>query len=93
MSTPTDTTAGLSALEIAVLAFEHRRFRDVGTKEGVIYDEFGFSATRYYQVLNALIDDPAATAADPILVARLRRLREIRRFRRSASLLQGATTR
>ena len=33
------------------------------------------SATRYYQVLNALVDRPEALAADPMLVKRLRRLR------------------
>ena len=46
-----------------------------GAKETAIRDRFGLSPTRYYQVLNALVDRPAALAADPLLVRRLRRLR------------------
>jgi hypothetical protein len=45
------------------------------------------SATRYYQVLNALIDTPAAMTADPMLVKRLRRLRASRQRQRSARRL------
>jgi hypothetical protein len=45
------------------------------------------SATRYYQVLNALIDRPEALAFDPLLVRRLRRLRAARQRARSARRL------
>jgi len=45
------------------------------------------SATRYYQVLNELIDTPGALAADPMLVKRLRRLRATRQRQRSARRL------
>ena len=45
------------------------------------------SATRYYQVLNALIDKPAALAADPLLVKRLRRLQVHRQRTRAARRL------
>ena len=45
------------------------------------------SATRYYQVLNALIDKPEALAQDPLLVKRLRRLRATRQRNRSAKRL------
>ena len=45
------------------------------------------SSTRYYQVLNSLIDNPAALAADPMLVKRLRRLRAARQRQRSARRL------
>jgi hypothetical protein len=69
----------LGAREQAVLAFESRRFRNAGRKEQAIRDEFGISPTQYFQILNALLDDPAALAHDPTLVARLRRLREARR--------------
>ena len=48
---------------------------------------FGLSATRYYQVLNALIDSPAALAQDPMLVKRLRRMRSTRQRARSARRL------
>ena len=45
------------------------------------------SATRYYQVLNALIDKPEALAADPLLIKRLRRLRASRQRTRAARRL------
>ena len=45
------------------------------------------SATRYYQVLNTLIDKPEALVADPMLVKRLRRLRSTRQRTRSARRL------
>ena len=48
-----------------------------GAKEQAIRAQFGMSATRYYQVLNALIDRPEALAFDPLLVKRLRRLPRI----------------
>jgi hypothetical protein len=50
-------------------------------------DKFQMSATRYYQVLNALIDKPEALAQDPLLVKRLRRLRATRQRNRSAKRL------
>ncbi|HYT11052.1 MAG TPA: DUF3263 domain-containing protein, partial [Mycobacteriales bacterium] len=56
-------------------------------KEQAISDQLGLSATRYYQVLNALIDRPEALAADPMLVKRLRRLRASRQRARSARRL------
>ena len=70
---------GLSARDRAVLDFERRRWRHRGAKEQAVRDTFDLSATRYYQVLNALLDDPAALAAEPLLVQRLRRLRDTRR--------------
>jgi hypothetical protein len=45
------------------------------------------SATRYYQIVNALIDTPEALAFDPMLVKRLRRLRATRQRARSARRL------
>ena len=50
-----------------------------GAKEEAIRELFSMSATRYYQVLNALVDRPEALAADPMLVKRLRRLRPVGR--------------
>jgi hypothetical protein len=58
-----------------ILAFERRWWRHAGAKEQAIRDTFGLSSTRYYQLLNALLDNPAALAHDPVLVGRLRRLR------------------
>jgi Protein of unknown function (DUF3263) len=66
---------GLSERERAILAFERQGWRHAGAKEQAIRDRFDLSATRYYQLLNALLDNPAALAHDPVLVGRLRRLR------------------
>jgi len=70
-----------------VLAFERQWWRYAGAKEQAIRDSFDMSATRYYQVLNALIDREAALAFDPLLVKRLRRLRSARQRARSARRL------
>lgn len=75
---------GLSDFEREVLAFEHVWFRYPGAKEQAIRDRFDLSATRYFQVLNVLIDEPAAMLADPLLVKRLRRIRAARQQARSA---------
>jgi hypothetical protein len=74
---PAETAAddGLGERELAILAFERQSWRHAGAKEQAIRDRFELSATRYYQLLNALLDNPAALAHDPVLVGRLRRLR------------------
>lgn len=77
--------AGLTSSEAQMLAFERQWWRYAGAKEQAIRDSFGLSATRYYQLLNALIDQPEAMAADPMLVKRLKRLRTTRRQARAAS--------
>ncbi|MEH1099676.1 DUF3263 domain-containing protein [Micromonospora sp. CPCC 205561] len=70
--------SGLTERELGILAFEQQWWRHAGAKEQAIRDTFGLSATRYYQLLNALLDNPAALAAEPVLVGRLRRLRSSR---------------
>ncbi len=70
-----------------ILAFERQWWKYAGAKEQAIRDLFGMSATRYYQVLNALIDREEALAHDPMLVKRLRRLRAARQRARSARRL------
>ena len=69
---------GLTEREQQVLAFERQWWKHAGAKEPAIRDQFGVSATRYYQMLNALLDNPAALAHDAVLVKRLRRLRATR---------------
>ena len=86
---PTDAS-GLTDKEQAILAFERQWWKYAGAKEQAIRELFDMSATRYYQVLNALIDRPDALASDPMLVKRLRRLRAARQRARSARRL-GAT--
>jgi hypothetical protein len=74
----------LDRREREILAFEARWWKYPGAKEQAIRELFDMSATRYYQVLNALLDKPAAMAADPMLVKRLRRLRASRQRVRAA---------
>ena len=77
----------LSERDAELLAFERQWWKFAGAKEQAIRDKFQMSATRYYQVLNALIDKPEALAQDPLLVKRLRRLRATRQRNRSAKRL------
>ncbi|GAB7031684.1 DUF3263 domain-containing protein [Streptomyces sp. NPDC021749] len=74
--------SGLSARDEAVLAVERRSWPGPGPKERAIRERLGLSPTRYYQLLNALLDDPRALAHDPVTVNRLRRIRDARRARR-----------
>jgi hypothetical protein len=67
-----------------MLTFERQWWRQPGAKETAIRDRFDLTPTRYYQVLNALVDRPDALAADPLLVRRLRRLRAARQRTRSS---------
>jgi hypothetical protein len=75
---------GLSRREHEMLTFERQWWRRPGAKETAIRDLFGVTPTRYYQVLNALVDRPDALASDPLLVQRLRRLRLARQRTRSS---------
>jgi hypothetical protein len=77
----------LSARDAGILTFERQWWKFAGAKEQAIRDKFQMSATRYYQILNALIDKPEALAQDPLLVKRLRRLRATRQRNRSAKRL------
>ncbi|MDG4862160.1 DUF3263 domain-containing protein [Streptomyces sp. T-3] len=72
----------LSDRDLAVLAVERRGWPSAGVKERTIREQLGISPTRYYQLLNALLDDPRALAHDPVTVNRLRRIRDERRERR-----------
>ena len=75
---PADPAPGLTERERAILAFEQQWWRHAGAKEQAVRDTFGISSTRYYQLLNGLLDNPAALAAEPVLIGRLRRLRSSR---------------
>jgi hypothetical protein len=77
----------LSGRDAEILTFERQWWKFAGAKEQAIRDKFQMSATRYYQILNALIDKPEALAQDPLLVKRLRRLRATRQRNRSAKRL------
>ncbi|MFB9358570.1 DUF3263 domain-containing protein [Actinoplanes nipponensis] len=75
--TPAEPPA-LTEREVQILAFESKWWKHAGAKEQAVRDAFGLSSTRYYQLLNALLDNPAALAHDPVLIGRLRRLRSTR---------------
>jgi hypothetical protein len=75
--------SGLSETDLRILAFERRGWRSPGAKEQAIAEVLDLPATRYYQLLNELIDKPEALAADPALVKRLRAQRARRQRIRS----------
>lgn len=79
-------SGGLSERDARMLAFEKQRWRHPGAKDAAIRAEFGLSSTRYFQILNALIESPAALAAEPMLVGRLLRIRDERRRARAGAL-------
>ena len=74
----------LSERDMRVLAFERGTWRSVGAKEQAIAEVLGYTVTRYYQLLNQLIDSPEALKFDPVLVKRLRAQRARRQRMRSA---------
>jgi hypothetical protein len=78
-----ETSAALSDLEVRILDFERQWWKYAGIKDSAIRELFGLSAKQYYEFLNDLIDRPDALAASPLLIKRLRRLREARLASRS----------
>ncbi len=82
-----ESASGLSERDSEILEFERHWWKYAGAKEQAIREKFDMSSTRYYQVLNALIDRSDALEADPLLVRRLRRLRASRQRQRSARRL------
>lgn len=85
-SAPGDAN-GLSRRDLDILAFERQWWKYAGAKEQAIRELFDMSATRYYQLLNILIDRPEALECDPMLVKRLRRMRSQRQRSRAARRL------
>ena len=83
----TGAALGLSERDREILAFERQWWKYAGAKEQAIRELFDMSATRYYQVLNALLDTPAALEADPMLIKRLRRMRASRQRARTSRRL------
>ena len=79
--------AGLTEFEVKMLEFERSWWRHAGVKESSIKELFNLTPPAYYQLLNNLIDREAAVMAEPILVKRLRRLRDARTQARSSSKL------
>lgn len=76
----------LTVRDTMLLDFERSWWKFAGAKESAIHETFGWSPTRHYQALNALIDRPEALAHDPLTVRRLLRLRDQRQAVRGASV-------
>jgi hypothetical protein len=75
----------LTATDLAMLAFEREWWRYAGDKSQAIAQQFdGMSSSRYYELLNSLIDRDAAFDYDSMLIKRLRRLRDQRVRARAA---------
>lgn len=79
----------LSDRDRAILAFENEWRRHAGAKEEAIRAELDLSPARYYQLLGRLIDTADAQAHDPMLVKRLRRLRDARARQREGRAAGG----
>ena len=76
-------TSHLSDLEVRILDFERQWWKYAGINDSAIRELFNLSAKQYYELLNNLIDRPDALASSPLLIKRLRRLREARVSSRS----------
>lgn len=77
----------LSDLDREILAFEEDWVSHAGAKDEAVRVRFDLTPTGYHQLLNRLIDLPAAEAHAPRLVRRLRRRRTARHEERSARRL------
>ncbi len=84
---PEEPGGELSERDQHILAFERQWWKHAGAKEQAIREQLDMSSTRYYQLLNALLDRPEALEYDPMLVKRLRRVRAERQRSRSARRL------
>lgn len=68
----------LTELKRGILDFEKKTFKYSGAKEDAIHERFGLTTTQYYQILNGLIDQPAARRYAPYVVERLHQQRTAR---------------
>lgn len=84
-----DGQTPLTSTEVEMLALERQWFQRAGSKDAVVRDLFGWSATEYFRQLNRLIDRPEALEHDALTVNRLRRLREDRARARRGRRLAG----
>jgi len=80
---PAQNVNTLTDLEARILEFERSWWQHAGAKESSIKELFEMTPPAYYQLLNNLIDREDALLAAPMLVKRLRRLREARTNARS----------
>ncbi|OLF09387.1 hypothetical protein BLA60_19640 [Actinophytocola xinjiangensis] len=74
----------LTPRERDLLDFERQWWKSAGAKEQAIRERFDLTPTRYYQLINRLLDKHEAMQLEPHLVNRLRRLRGTRERARAA---------
>ncbi len=72
-------TMPLTERDKAILDLERTWWAEHGIKETAVKDRFELSSTRYYEILQELLESPDAMTHDPLLVRRLRRQRDQRR--------------
>jgi len=83
VSTPSDVAPNKLDPRLREVLDLERTWWQLGVpKERAIREHLGLSTTRYHQMLTKTLDLPQALAYDPMLVRRLRRLREARRRKR-----------
>jgi hypothetical protein len=82
-----DLAPGLDELTLRVLEFERSDGRRRRSKDRAIRERLGITPTRYHQLLLGALERPEALSFDPMLVRRLRRLRDMRRHARFARRL------
>lgn len=63
----------MTDLETRILAFEKQWLHRRGSKDTAIHALFGYTPTRYHQLLSQLLDREDALLADPVTVRRLHR--------------------
>lgn len=81
----------LTDRELAVLDIARLSWRYEGAREQAMKDRTGLNPAQFTQVLNNLIDRPDVLAFDPLLVKRLRRVREARQRTRAQRRRHPAT--
>ncbi|MGH9117983.1 MAG: DUF3263 domain-containing protein [Acidimicrobiales bacterium] len=69
----------LTDLDRAIIDFERTWWQEPGRKDDAVRQQLDLSSTRYYELLNQLLEKPEAMDYDPMVVRRLRRLRDRRR--------------
>jgi hypothetical protein len=73
-----------------ILAIERKTWLFPGVKEQRVRADLDVTMTRYYQMVNALIDTELALQIDPATTYRLRHIRDARQ--RSRSARRGCST-
>ncbi len=85
-----DAPVALSKHEIDLIDFERSWWSSDQPKDAEIVDQFGLTTAEFYEQLHQLIDSPEALAHDPLVVRRLRRMRDRRRRERLGEMADSA---